>query len=242
MSFSRRLRNLNPYDLHKTLINEYLLTTKNKSILKRDTSLDKRDIDVIRENHQFLWSDDTESPSTWEKKLAKRYYDKLYKEYCVGDLSRYKENKFGLRWRTEQEVISGKGQFTCGSKTCTETEYLKSWEVNFGYMEHGTKKNALVKIRLCPNCSKKLNFHHKKKEIKHLKHAHLRPKDKTTTSKMDKIDNTIKPIDSEKSNEDNIDTATVGASLDVWKQTSEKEDEQKSREEEFDEYLNDLFL
>lgn len=30
-----------------------------------------------------------------EKKLAKKYYDKLFKEYCLGDLSRYKENKVG---------------------------------------------------------------------------------------------------------------------------------------------------
>lgn len=28
-----------------------------------------------------------------EKRLAKKYYDKLYKEYCIADLSRYKENK-----------------------------------------------------------------------------------------------------------------------------------------------------
>jgi len=28
-----------------------------------------------------------------EKRLAKRYYDKLFKEYCIADLSRYKENK-----------------------------------------------------------------------------------------------------------------------------------------------------
>ena len=28
-----------------------------------------------------------------EKCLAKKYYDKLFKEYCISDLSRYKENK-----------------------------------------------------------------------------------------------------------------------------------------------------
>lgn len=28
-----------------------------------------------------------------EKELAKKYYDKLFKEYCIADLSRYKENK-----------------------------------------------------------------------------------------------------------------------------------------------------
>jgi protein FRA10AC1 len=55
-------------------------------------SQDKRDIDVIRENHRFLW-DEEEIPESWEAKLAKKYYDKLFKEYCICDLSRYKENK-----------------------------------------------------------------------------------------------------------------------------------------------------
>ena len=31
-----------------------------------------------------------------EKNLAKRYWDKLFKEYCITDLSRYKENKVGF--------------------------------------------------------------------------------------------------------------------------------------------------
>lgn len=51
-----------------------------------------------------------------------------------------------LRWRTEKEVIVGKGQFECGNKKCKEKKDLKSWEVNFGYIEHGQKKNALVKL------------------------------------------------------------------------------------------------
>lgn len=33
------------------------------------------------------------SSSFREKDLAKKYYDKLFKEYCIADLSRYKENK-----------------------------------------------------------------------------------------------------------------------------------------------------
>jgi protein FRA10AC1 len=39
-----------------------------------------------------LWDDD-DTPESWEAKLAKRYYDKLFKEYCICDLGRYKENK-----------------------------------------------------------------------------------------------------------------------------------------------------
>lgn len=53
-----------------------------------------------------------------------------------------------LRWRTEKEVIAGKGQFECGNKICNEKENLRSWELNFGYVEHGEKKNALVKLSM----------------------------------------------------------------------------------------------
>ncbi|KAL1240813.1 Protein FRA10AC1 [Trichinella spiralis] len=149
---------LNAYERHKRLINEYILKHPGSSaLLKRDTSKDKTDIDVIRENSKFLWEDDDE-PQTWEQKLAKRYYDKLFKEYCIGDLSKYKEGKIALRWRIEQEVIKGKGQFICGNKRCEEEENLTSWEVNFAYVEEQEKKNALVKLRLCPDCSEKLNY------------------------------------------------------------------------------------
>lgn len=30
------------------------------------------------------------------KRLAKKYYEKLFREYCIADLSRYKENKVAL--------------------------------------------------------------------------------------------------------------------------------------------------
>ncbi len=40
------------------------------------------------------------------------------------------------------------GQFICGNKRCDTSESLRSWEVNFGYVEDGKKKNALVKLRM----------------------------------------------------------------------------------------------
>lgn len=145
-SIKVQFRSLNAYDLHKRLINDYVLSKPGASrLLKRDTSRDKRDIDVIRENHRFLWEDDN-APNTWEEQLARKYYDKLFKEYCISDLSRYKENMIAMRWRTEPEVITGKGQFSCGNKRCEEKEGLRTWEVNFGYIEQGEKKNALVKL------------------------------------------------------------------------------------------------
>lgn len=169
-------KDLNPYQVHQKLINDYVLKRPGDTskLYARDTSKDKTDLDVIRENHQFLWNE--EDVDSWEKQLAKRYYDKLFKEYCIADLSRYKENKvnilrfiqtcdllpiekfiseifidlfpfqIALRWRIDREVITSKGQFICGNKKCDIRTELKSWEVNFAYMENGEKKNALVKL------------------------------------------------------------------------------------------------
>lgn len=71
-----------------------------------------------------------------------------------------------MRWRTEAEVVEGKGQFICGEKSCPANSDLRTWEVNFKYEEQGTTKNALVKQRLCPKCSDMLNFRQKRKEVK----------------------------------------------------------------------------
>jgi protein FRA10AC1 len=55
-----------------------------------------------------------------------------------------------LRWRIEQEVVDGKGQFECGSLACKDTEQLTSWEVLFSYKEQGEKKSALIKLSQFP--------------------------------------------------------------------------------------------
>lgn len=72
-------------------------------------SKDKRDIDIIRTEHRFLWEEEDAPEETWGKRLAKKYYDKLFKEYCICDLSRWEEKKIAMRWRVDREVVSGKG-------------------------------------------------------------------------------------------------------------------------------------
>ncbi|CAG9133242.1 unnamed protein product [Plutella xylostella] len=247
---SARLRNLNPYELHKYLVNVYTLNAKGTtSHLQRDTSRDRTDLDVIRENHKFLWEED-EVADTWEKQLAKKYHDKLFKEYCICDLSRYKENKVALRWRVEKEVVLGKGQFLCGNKPCMNNDGLKSWEVNFAYLEDKEKKNALVKIRLCPECSEKLNYKSKKREIKRIKKNRKnkkRSKDKSShDSEMpdETEDIEVEPSTSEvehTANEVEGNNESNEQSDSLWKK-GVQEIEEKSREEEFEEYLEDLLL
>lgn len=234
------LKKLNAFELHKLVMHRL-----NKSIPNTKT-----DLDVIRENHRFLWEENGPEPDSWEEQLAKKYYSKLFHEYCICDLTRYKENKIALRWRTEAEVVAGKGQFICSSKHCTETVELRSWEVNFNYLEAGEKKSALVKVRLCVSCSKKLNYHSTKrlvKKQKRLGHTKSDIKREESSSSNRKSEDSVKsPVKKEEQLSDGEDSEAVrkpvaessGESL--W---SEKVTvEERSREEEFGDYLEDLLL
>ncbi len=44
-------------------------------------------------------------------------------------------------------------------------------QVNFAYVEDKVKKNALVKLRLCPECAYKLNYKQNQKAARALKRA-----------------------------------------------------------------------
>nr|XP_012141378.1 PREDICTED: protein FRA10AC1 isoform X2 [Megachile rotundata] len=219
---------LSAYDRHKKLINDYLtLHDDSISSLKRDTSRDKTDYDVIRENHKFLWDQDNDEPDTWGAKLAKKYYDKLFKEYCIADLTYYKQNKVALRWRTEKEVIVGKGQFECGNKKCNEKEELKSWEVNFGYIEHDQKKNALVKLTKRHKALKRLGTNSDVQNTASDMPSTSVENVKTEDKAADKI---TEPVEEMNKNESNI-----------WKEKP-ADNLEKTREEEFEEYLADLLM
>ncbi|RZC39824.1 FRA10AC1 -like [Asbolus verrucosus] len=239
-SLRTQMRYMNPYDIHKAVINEYVLKQPGDTRkLRRDGSNDRTDFDVLRDNHRFLWDDSI--PDSWEAQFAKKYYDKLFKEYCIGDLSLYKENKIALRWRIEQEVIVGKGQFICGNKKCNEKDDLRTWEVNFAYREQGEKKNALVKIRLCPDCSRKLNHHTKKREVKRLdrkKHRSRHKKAKKRESGGETPETSESRVDSESEDaQTEEESRTVESPWDKHKPV-----ESKSRDEEMEDYLQDLLL
>lgn len=65
-----------------------------------------------------MWDNEEEDEGTWEQRVAKKYYDKLFKEYAICDLKYYKQGKIALRWRTESEVISGKGNYILSIFAC----------------------------------------------------------------------------------------------------------------------------
>ncbi|PQP98951.1 protein FRA10AC1 isoform X2 [Prunus yedoensis var. nudiflora] len=143
--YQAHILGLNAYDRHKKFVKDYV------SFYGREESSHvklpvKTDQDTLREGYRFIRSEEDDMDRSWEQRLVKRYYDKLFKEYCIADMSHYKSGKIGLRWRTEKEVVSGKGQFVCGNKHCDVKEGLASYEVNFSYFEAGENKQALVKL------------------------------------------------------------------------------------------------
>jgi len=250
----RRLHylSLNAYDRHKELVNQYHLYHPGATrALQRDASRDRTDHHVLRDNHRFVWAPE-DTTETWERRMAKRYYDKLFREYCICDLAYYKLNRVAMRWRVEKEVVEGKGQFSCGAKRCEARDSLQSWEVNFAYEEHGEKKACLVKLRLCPDCSRKLNYHNKRRKAKPPKKMRRKSEKRARTegkSESERVPGS--GVDGEGSSGAGGSGAggsggSGGAAAapqgeDIWKQPATVEEE-KSRTEEFDELLSELFM
>lgn len=115
------------------------------------------DHDVLMHEQRFVWRNSDLNDMTNEQRFAYDYYSRLFKEYCLVDLSRYKTGGIALRWRVQAEVFEGKGQYVCGELRCDRRRSLSSWEVPFSYPEHGEVRSTLVKVRLCPRCARRLN-------------------------------------------------------------------------------------
>uniref|UniRef100_A0A915PFX8 Protein FRA10AC1 n=1 Tax=Setaria digitata TaxID=48799 RepID=A0A915PFX8_9BILA len=262
-----RLMTLDVYSRHKELINQYFLCYPGAtSKLQRDTSRDRTDYDVLRDNHRFLWNDDEltkAAEKSWEARLAKRYYDKLFKEYCIADLSQYKKNRIAMRWRTEKEVRLGKGQFECGNKRCSREDNLTSWEgsgdidiasfpVNFAYVENSLKKNALVKLRLCPECSKMLNYHSQKKKLekkdkqrhkKRLPHNGSQKKELFEQADSSQKQEPTSPNQASREVDHRTDEEMEKNDLmEIWRKSPGDIDPEKIAEQELDDFLDDLLL
>lgn len=133
-----------------------LTTSAEQSIAAaRGTEESFSDYSILKASHQFVRDDELDRAvfaSDYKVRLARRYYDRLFKEYAIVDLSRWDTGQLGLRWRTEAEVVSGKGQVLCASSSCAKDSELTSYEVPFKYVENGVSKMELVKCRLCMTC------------------------------------------------------------------------------------------
>ncbi|OJA12273.1 hypothetical protein AZE42_08149 [Rhizopogon vesiculosus] len=124
------------------------------------------EFDILKSSHKFLRDDaDSEANTSWNDRLAQKYYESLYREFAICDLKHYKSGNFSLRWRTEREVLSGMGETTCANARCSEhatsSSSLTTLELPFAYDEDGKRKEALVKVVLCSKCVRKIMWKRK---------------------------------------------------------------------------------
>ena len=205
------LLGLNAFDRHKRFVHD-LVTYYGGNLPERGTTLQsaaaggggvgvgaavgavpiKTDEDSLRESYRFIRSEEDDAEDSWEVRLAKKYYSRLFREYCIADLSRYKEGQLGLRWRAQKEVVSGRGQFICGARGCEERRGLSSFEVPFGYEEDGKRKQALVKVRVCPEHAYQLSYKKNKgaeKRQEGKRKYHRKDKSKSRRRKKSKREN-----------------------------------------------------
>ncbi|KAJ3222894.1 hypothetical protein HK099_001779 [Clydaea vesicula] len=238
-------------EIHSKMMSSYLSLEKLKEIEDQKSKIKyKNDLDILKEHHLFIRDEESEDGS-WESRVSKKYYDKLFKEYCVANLALYKEGKIAMRWRVEKEVISG--QFICGNVSCIENTKLKTWEVNFGYIENNEKKNALVKLRLCEDCSFKLNYRKIKDGKKALKE--IKKNEKKKRKKEVKLEEESDLLENEneskkvktRENEEKSDTSTdflntIQPEENMWlNKNNEKNLEEKTFNEELDDFFNEIF-
>jgi protein FRA10AC1 len=114
--------------------------------------------------------------------------------------------------------------------------------VNFSYEENKEKKNALVKLRVCPDCASKLNYKQLKKEKKRQKKEEKRESKKRKLLSIEnssEIISTDIAIKVEPSESSQAEEQIAKSHSEAWKQKPEFE---KTKEDEFDEYFNGLFM
>ncbi|CDU19446.1 conserved protein, unknown function [Plasmodium yoelii] len=144
-----------PFERHKLMMSLRMLE-KNKNVNCEYLT----DYDILKKKYKFIHDVSKENNS-----LLQNYYSSICNKYVICDLSKYKEAKIGLRWRTEEEIIKGKGHIICCSKKCDNTN-LNTYEFLFQYVEEGIEKKTKVKVRACMDCAYKLHYRKIKKYLK----------------------------------------------------------------------------
>lgn len=138
-------------DLHRRVI----------SALEQGQRCTQSDYELLKQHYKFIIPDDEDDNDDRAARMVRHYHQYLFKEFALADIRSARQ--VGLRWRTAKEVAEGIGQFTCANLRCLATapdeddnNFLADFELDFCYQENGAAKQALVKVRLCPNCSQLL--------------------------------------------------------------------------------------
>lgn len=102
---------------------------------------------LLRQQYKFVRDEDDKAEVD---PVTRRFEAALFRDFVVADLSRHKEGRVGLRWRTAEEVVAGKGERFCGERGCQVAVGLVTLELPFSYTENdGTSRTTLVRLVAC---------------------------------------------------------------------------------------------
>ncbi|OAE21777.1 hypothetical protein AXG93_2550s1140 [Marchantia polymorpha subsp. ruderalis] len=80
LHYGSYIKGLSAYDRHKKFMDDYVHLYPGSTSSVPSVPV-KTDMDTLRETYRFIRTDEDDAERTWEQRLAKRYYDKLFKEY-----------------------------------------------------------------------------------------------------------------------------------------------------------------
>jgi protein FRA10AC1 len=203
------------------------------------------DRDALEKAYTFILPD-TKSASSWQDRVVQRYHDGLHKEFALADLSRL--GKVGLRWRTKQEVVNGRGEWSCGNKQCQNSSDLITLEIPFSYDEGGVAKKEMVKLTLCPSCRPLINnnkpsktdstrrYHDRIKEVDKVHNDRRNGSANNTRAKAENLEKSGK-----KRNRQSSDSSIKSLRECIERQNTKEKRKQKQRKPENDNSLEDDF-
>ena len=88
---------MNAYERHRQLMLDWQKFYGGRLPQPQNTAA-KSDRDSLREAYRFIRSAEDDADDSWEARLARRYYAKLFREYAIADLSRHKVRQALLLW------------------------------------------------------------------------------------------------------------------------------------------------
>ena len=113
--------------------------------------------------------------------------------------------------------------------------------MNFRYTEDGQRKNALVKLRLCPKCAKKLNYKQDRKRKRQEKKQARRLQKKQKWEKQPEVDDSApKTSEAEGSGETEKGKRGTEAIPNIW-QGRPKAASTPTQTQRFEDYFEGLF-
>jgi protein FRA10AC1 len=66
------------------------------------------EFDILKASHKFLRDGaDDEASTSWNDRLAQKYYDSLYREFAICDLKHYKSGNSPLAHRNRSSLWNG---------------------------------------------------------------------------------------------------------------------------------------